>query len=533
MKKKAIFPIFFLLAILAASSKAGLDDGLVAHWKFDEGSGSTAYDSAGTNDGTLVGDPVWATGQIGTGALSFDGDGDYVDCGSNPVLMLRNNLSIVFWFNSDTVSASYRGIVGTWKASAPSESGYMVVQQNDGCLHVNRPVGSSWNTINSVFSVTDGNWHHVVVVYSTSGTYLYVDGSLNNSNSINSDINPPSKLTIASTITGSGCLDGFIDDVRIYNRALAAEEVEELYWSGMGFSQLAINRTLKALVEKIEAILTVNDALEKEQQANEALEQLLQSGDYEDLQKRDITKAQRITGRAMRQQQRAKTILEKSIANLKNSLAVLGWHPPMPIAHWKFDERSGSTAYDSAGGNDGVIHDANWTSGLLDGALSFDGNNDYVEIGPGVLPVGKKSIFAWIKLPPVGQGAGNPYDYFIYHGKHGIEHLIFYFNDGKELRWRNFQTGGFDTKYPTILDDDEWHLVGAGFDGLIHSLYLDGKRVAVSGGIDHTPITTEEGIGGFNDALNRSFLGKIDDVRIYDTALVETEVQLLYYNELE
>ncbi|MHC4113084.1 MAG: FN3 associated domain-containing protein, partial [Planctomycetota bacterium] len=56
---------------------SGSDEGLVAHWKFDDGSGITAIDSTGTNNGTLNGDPTWTTGRV-DGALSFDGDGDYV-----------------------------------------------------------------------------------------------------------------------------------------------------------------------------------------------------------------------------------------------------------------------------------------------------------------------------------------------------------------------------------------------------------------------------------------------------------------------
>src|SRR3989344_4345202 len=51
--------------------------GLVAHWKFDEGSGTTAADSAGSNTGILSGGPTWTTGKLGN-ALSFDGSNDAV-----------------------------------------------------------------------------------------------------------------------------------------------------------------------------------------------------------------------------------------------------------------------------------------------------------------------------------------------------------------------------------------------------------------------------------------------------------------------
>ena len=54
-------------------------NGLVGWWKFDEGSGTVAYDSSGNgNNGNLTNGPTWTTGKIG-GALSFDGENDYVD----------------------------------------------------------------------------------------------------------------------------------------------------------------------------------------------------------------------------------------------------------------------------------------------------------------------------------------------------------------------------------------------------------------------------------------------------------------------
>ncbi|MHC4158980.1 MAG: hypothetical protein ACYSSO_07855, partial [Planctomycetota bacterium] len=88
-----ITAIMGLLA-LCGSALAADSNGLIAHWKFDEGSGSTAYDSAGDNDGTLVNGPVWTTGQIG-GALSFDGVDDYVNISS--FSMPQDSFTIQMW----------------------------------------------------------------------------------------------------------------------------------------------------------------------------------------------------------------------------------------------------------------------------------------------------------------------------------------------------------------------------------------------------------------------------------------------------
>ncbi|MDP2696014.1 MAG: hypothetical protein Q8O87_02040, partial [bacterium] len=58
-------------------ASAALTDGLQAHWTFDEGSGVTAGDSAGSNTGTISG-ATWTSGKIGSSALSFDGTSDTI-----------------------------------------------------------------------------------------------------------------------------------------------------------------------------------------------------------------------------------------------------------------------------------------------------------------------------------------------------------------------------------------------------------------------------------------------------------------------
>jgi len=75
LRRKLICLLIILVLSLAGNTSADL----VAHWQFDETSGSVANDASGNgNNGTLKGDPQWVTGRIG-GAILLDGDGDYVD----------------------------------------------------------------------------------------------------------------------------------------------------------------------------------------------------------------------------------------------------------------------------------------------------------------------------------------------------------------------------------------------------------------------------------------------------------------------
>ena len=80
--------------MLAGPTHAVLTDGLVSYWKLDDGSGSVATDSAGSNNGTITG-ATWTTGKIG-GALNFNGD-DYVDTESPFQSTLRGSFTIAFW----------------------------------------------------------------------------------------------------------------------------------------------------------------------------------------------------------------------------------------------------------------------------------------------------------------------------------------------------------------------------------------------------------------------------------------------------
>jgi hypothetical protein len=77
----------------------------------------------------------------------------------------------------------------------------------------------------------DTNWHMVAVVYSSMGSFIYVDGIVNGSSANNSNFVSQSNAQIEI-----GCAKycnrfsgGLIDDVRIYNRALSATEIQALY----------------------------------------------------------------------------------------------------------------------------------------------------------------------------------------------------------------------------------------------------------------------------------------------------------------
>jgi hypothetical protein len=200
-----------------------IDNGLTTWWKFDEGTETTAYDSAGSNNGTIYGGATWTTGKI-AGALSFNGSSNYIDCGSGP--SNYDNITVMAWMKTSTngvlVSNRYNnGSYGTWYTLSST------------CIELggnNNGVGYAYFTFNT--STLDGLWHHVVYTKDGTNNAIYVDGSPDQQFTSNADISWSVPLYIGkkwNKIYDISWFNGVIDDVRIYNRALSAAEVALLY----------------------------------------------------------------------------------------------------------------------------------------------------------------------------------------------------------------------------------------------------------------------------------------------------------------
>jgi len=210
--------------------------GLVAHWKLDETSGNVAYDSAGTNNGTVSG-ALWTVGKIG-GALDFDGSGNYVLGTNSPFNFENTTFSVCAWFKT---TDSDSGII-------VSEGGY----GNGGwTLGVNRYVYFGYKSSNytdDAYSAmttgyyNDGQWHHVAAIGTTNtsnhtGNYavIYIDGNpvTTTNGNTNGDYGYMPSTANWSIGARDGAtrtfFDGSIDDVRIYNYGLSDVEIAALY----------------------------------------------------------------------------------------------------------------------------------------------------------------------------------------------------------------------------------------------------------------------------------------------------------------
>jgi hypothetical protein len=201
------------------TEKKEKEDGLVAYWKFDEGSGTAVKDSAGSNDGKIV-NAKWVDGKFGK-ALDFNGEDAYVEIPNAPALGLTKALSIEAW-------VKHRGTdFKQWEA---------IVCKGDHAyrLHFSSDDQSFDLGLNDGTDVKSGvkpdadKWYFVVATYDGKESKIYVDGKLaaTGDDAPSEVADTDAAINIGQNSDQEGrFFNGVIDEVKIYNRALSADEV--------------------------------------------------------------------------------------------------------------------------------------------------------------------------------------------------------------------------------------------------------------------------------------------------------------------
>ena len=201
---------------------------------------------------------------------------------------------------------------------------------------------------------------------------------------------------------------------------------------------------------------------------------------------------------------------------------------PLPfelVAYWKLDEAEGDIAYSSINDNHGVLGgNPIWQpdSGQVAGALLFDGIDDYVGtdfvLSPGEGPF---SVFVWIKGGAPGQVVISQTDGANWFCTDSIDGYLI-----TELKGTG--RGAAELLSQTITTDDNWHRIGLVWDGSNRMLCVDGIVVAKD-----TQARFVGSFGGLYIGAGKNleptsfFSGLIDDVRIYNVALTEEEIEVL------
>ena len=307
---------------------------------------------------------------------------------------------------------------------------------------------------------------------------------------------------------------------------------------------LAVRAQLQAALEERRAALrTIDSALARETQLYEALEVLLASGKYGDLSRWNVTEAKQKVSRMIASEEQSREVLRQAIEELLGALQALGWRPPPPpqmVAYWKFDEGRGTTANDSAGENNGTVHGAEWTAGRFNNALSFDGVDDYVEVGDDsslrFMQSSSFTISAWampvletgnsyIVCKMRGGGRRSVFGYLVTWNS-----IISGFSFGGESSWKGYAL--IETGRNSAPVGSWYHIVGV-YDDKEVRIYLNGELRGRRTFDLETGSTTPDknlviGAKSYDSTIKAFFGGKIDEVRIYDGALSDAEIWSLY-----
>ena len=210
---------------------------------------------------------------------------------------------------------------------------------------------------------------------------------------------------------------------------------------------------------------------------------------------------------------------------------------PEPVAHWPADEGSGTETTDVSGnGNNGaLLNGTSWSTGISGTALDFDGENDKVDAGnDDLLDMGSGdfTIAYWLKMGT----DQNPYPTIVAKGG-GASYDIGYWMIVQYGRIRLFISNGSSRlsarSNVVSITDDTWHHIAAVIDrdGDV-SFYVDGVPSGTYdiSAFDGEDISSSKSLtmGIWQTSSSSALNGELDDIRLYDVALTESNIEIIY-----
>jgi len=209
---------------LTGAANADISDGLIGWWMLDEGTGTTVTDSSGAgHEGFFVdGTPEWVSGVYGK-ALKFDGT-NKVEIPDHEDFHLVKAVSLALWAQPESSQPDYA------KFFCKQKSGeYPYALQYSSSLSIRATVNASTRYDTSTIPNFPGEWAHLCFTYDGSALILYKDGEQAARVNASGDLQQNDlSLTIGGRLNSGQNFVGTIDDVRLFNRALTADEIQQI-----------------------------------------------------------------------------------------------------------------------------------------------------------------------------------------------------------------------------------------------------------------------------------------------------------------
>jgi hypothetical protein len=198
--------------------------GLVGAWGFDETAGSTVADASGNgNTGTISNATRTTSGKFG-GALSFNGTNAWVTVPDAASLDFTSGMTLEAWVDPTAVGTAWRCVV---LKEQPAELIYALYAGNSKGkaatdVFTNADIGLSGTTNTPL-----NTWTHLAATYDGATLRLYVNGAQAASKALTGAIKTSTgALRIGGNSVWGEYFSGLIDEVRVYNKALTAAQIQ-------------------------------------------------------------------------------------------------------------------------------------------------------------------------------------------------------------------------------------------------------------------------------------------------------------------
>jgi hypothetical protein len=555
---------------------------LLARWKFDETSGTTASNSGSGGsslNGTLSGGPAWNINGYLEGSLTLSGaNQQYVSVPDNSTLDFTSGAAF-------TISAWVKP-AGFGAASVDPilshGSGYKLSltggSTNKGVSFTVGGVTLNPATTDETALLGDGNWHLVTATLTAGGVAtLYVDGALvGTASGMNPGATDTGTLYIGRD--GANYFNGAVDDVRLYSRSLSAAEIAALH-----------NATVVTIAatdnQAAELGNTGTFTVTRAGSTANALTVYYTVSGSNTINGTTYVRLPGLVTIPAGQSSAAITVTPIDSAIGSGGTVVLTLAPdpnsqydlshPLGsatvnlagatdlLADWKFDDGAGTTAANSGSGAGlagTLMNGPTWSSGQTGGGLTLNGTSQYVDVPDSsamnselTFGTGGFTISAWVKLASTDTLTNVNYPIISIGDPNGSCLTLSLANQGN-YEWTlglDFTAQG-STGYlayvcplpdvSPILRDHQWHMITVTRDNNnMVSLYLDGSTIMINLGGGQGRVSSikmgapvlslangnQDLYIGRDAAGANYFKGSLDNVEIFNRGLSASEVRLL------
>ena len=227
MYKRLIYLFFCVLVLGLGPSLAHGQTGLIGYWKFNESSGTTAADSAGgDNNGTLSDEVSWTVGRTGGGILYGGESTAHVEVPTTGMSAAAGTLT-VWGYLAEPQPSQIKYFFG--HTTQPAYNNRIQLYMDVGDTDLDLGLGDSHTSLTGIMTLETERWYHVALTWDAGNYVVYVDGEVVAEGTytglttihpfawIGNDGNPETE--------GTEAFGGVLDEVRLYDRALAQEEI--------------------------------------------------------------------------------------------------------------------------------------------------------------------------------------------------------------------------------------------------------------------------------------------------------------------